>query len=224
MAISIQFVVLVILTETGGAVEWNSVEEGGDCTYFKDCIGWADPVNGLYCCPIVDDCPYYPDTDKICMHRPKDWANVNYCPHECKGCSGCSVGTCPLMEEGQCCREHADCIGSKVSCCGGTCRRTKKDYAGICWCPNQCKKEWWSSQGSCPNSRLCYGMSPPEPAIDINIWSILSLDVIVSLLIFVIMFSGVYWCCIRKEMRRKYKMISVEDDDEDTEHDDAQEY
>ena len=61
-------------------------------------------------------------------------------------------------EIGDSCRVGPDCRGynspvgarkAGVACCSGTCQRTKKDYAGISWCPAVCKSGLFAPPGSC---------------------------------------------------------------------------
>ncbi|MEM0963624.1 MAG: hypothetical protein AAGK21_13925 [Bacteroidota bacterium] len=56
------------------------------------------------------------------------------------------------------CRVGTDCrgyrapVGSRtagVACCNGTCQQTKKDYAGISWCPAVCRSGPFRPGGTC---------------------------------------------------------------------------
>lgn len=55
------------------------------------------------------------------------------------------------------CTVGTDCQGYTLpgsrqpgtACCGGSCQRTKKDYAGLNWCPAACKKSLLAPPGSC---------------------------------------------------------------------------
>lgn len=50
------------------------------------------------------------------------------------------------------CRGYSAPVGSAdagVACCNGTCQQTKKDYAGISWCPAVCRAGPFQSAGSC---------------------------------------------------------------------------
>lgn len=61
-------------------------------------------------------------------------------------------------ELGERCKVGADCkgynlpVGSRkagVACCNRVCTKTKKDYAGISWCPKDCKAGVFARPGSC---------------------------------------------------------------------------
>ncbi|MEM8932829.1 MAG: hypothetical protein AAGE94_16715 [Acidobacteriota bacterium] len=61
-------------------------------------------------------------------------------------------------ELGERCKVGPDCkgynapVGSRdagTACCGGVCKRTKKDYVGVSWCPSVCKKSLFAAAGSC---------------------------------------------------------------------------
>jgi hypothetical protein len=67
-------------------------------------------------------------------------------------------GTKHGKELGQACAVGADCKGyllpvgspnAGVACCSGKCQRTKKDYVGVSWCPDVCKKGLFDAPGSC---------------------------------------------------------------------------
>lgn len=83
-----------------------------------------------------------------CAPLKKDWAGVYYCKADCVGASGASKGTCPLKEKGDSCKVGADCEGS-LSCCSGKCRKKKKDWAGVKYCPNECVGKPGGKPGSC---------------------------------------------------------------------------
>ena len=71
-----------------------------------------------------------------------------YCKADCVGAAGASKGTCPLKEKGDSCKVGADCEGS-LSCCSGKCRKKKKDWAGVKYCPNECVGKPGGKPGSC---------------------------------------------------------------------------
>ena len=59
---------------------------------------------------------------------------------------------------GEACTVGADCAGYKfpvgrpdagTACCDGTCQMTKKDWAGISWCPAVCKSSIFGAHGTC---------------------------------------------------------------------------
>ncbi|MEM1054412.1 MAG: hypothetical protein AAGI52_02710 [Bacteroidota bacterium] len=67
-------------------------------------------------------------------------------------------GTRYGAEIGESCNVGPDCRGYKspvgrsdtgAACCNGTCQQTRKDYAGINWCPAVCKRTLFSPPGSC---------------------------------------------------------------------------
>ena len=56
----------------------------------------------------------------------------------------CTVGTD--------CRSYIAPVGARAAgtaCCNGKCQQTKKDYAGISWCPAVCKSGPFARSGSC---------------------------------------------------------------------------
>ena len=59
---------------------------------------------------------------------------------------------------GESCKVGTDCrgylapVGAKdagTACCDGVCRKTKKDYAGVSWCPSVCKRGLFAAAGTC---------------------------------------------------------------------------
>ncbi|MBX3198559.1 MAG: hypothetical protein KF894_10535 [Labilithrix sp.] len=115
------------------------------CTASLSCPYYHGPgVRGEACC------------GGTCTHMLHDWATVAYCPSECKGRATASPGTCPLREDGQACAAHADCkdfngLGQQgAACCGGTCTQQRQDWAGVWYCPSECKGRATASPGTCP--------------------------------------------------------------------------
>ena len=128
------------------------VGEGGACYANTQCRGF-DKVGakGSACCGKKDDFG-------TCRTLEKDWAGVYYCPNECVGRAGASPGTCGLdglKDDGESCKVSADCEGFEgagqpgSACCGGICTETRRDYAGVNYCPNECRASAKAAPGSC---------------------------------------------------------------------------
>merc|ERR1712154_484524 len=82
-----------------------------------------------------------------CQYKKRDWANIEYCPHECNG--GCGWGgTCPNhRSSGTSCSCAAQC--SSGCCENGRCVNKKRDWANILYCPRECRGGWLSGPGTC---------------------------------------------------------------------------
>ena len=107
---------------------------GESCWYDQDCA--------------VGDC-----CQGRCEMKKLDWAGVEYCPSECKGCPTCSLGTCPKKRLGESCVHDQDCLIG--DCCGGECALLKRDWANVCYCPNVCVGNIGGGSGSCQNRPDC---------------------------------------------------------------------
>src|SRR5690606_19330183 len=72
-----------------------------------------------------------------------------------------SGGKTAVPDGGEC-TQHADCDGfvsegqEGSACCAGTCTTTQKDYAGIYFCPTQCKNSVLAPPGSCDQTCHAY--------------------------------------------------------------------
>jgi len=72
-----------------------------------------------------------------------------------------SGGKTAVPDGGEC-TQHADCDGfvsegqEGSACCAGTCTPTQKDYAGIYFCPTQCKNSVLAPPGSCDQTCHAY--------------------------------------------------------------------
>ena len=96
----------------------------------------------------------------ICQRKLTDWAGIPWCPAECQGIPG-FAGTCEdetdrvhwPRKNGEMCIFDTDCenwnAADPMGCCNHVCTRKKKDWAGVWWCPDICKSQWWSNPGSC---------------------------------------------------------------------------
>jgi hypothetical protein len=120
---------------------------GGACKVGSDCKGYMSALaeqGGVACC------------GGICTNTLKDFANVWYCPDECKGWAGAPGGTCgPKRADGEACIAHEQCAnwhgpGQQGSGCdGGRCTPMKKDWAGIWYIPSECVGDILRGKGSC---------------------------------------------------------------------------
>jgi hypothetical protein len=112
--------------------------EGETCNVHTDCLGWGPGTTDTACCA------------GVCQRKQADWAGVGYCPTECKACPTCPAGTCgqpnqhwPRLE-GETCNVHTDCLGwgpgpDATACCAGICQRKQRDWAGVGYCPSECR-------------------------------------------------------------------------------------
>ena len=126
-------------------------KENQPCDAHSACEGWvAGQVGSLACC------------QGKCTRQKKDWAGMGYCPNECQDApsplgkpGSCNSGNSWPRKEGQPCDAHSACEGwvagqvGSLACCQGKCTRQKKDWAGMGYCPNECKGCITCSPGSC---------------------------------------------------------------------------
>jgi hypothetical protein len=141
-----------VATDTGNFISGkpteNGTELGGACNVGADCKGFIsalDPKVGAACC------------GGACRTTQKDFANVSYCPNECKGWLGAPNGTCgPKRLEGQACVAHEQCANwhgpgqAGSGCDGGRCVAMKKDWAGVLYyIPSECVGRAFGPKGSC---------------------------------------------------------------------------
>lgn len=127
----------------------NGAELGESCNVGADCKGFVSAFNqagGVACC------------SGKCEQTLKDWANVWYCKNECKGGPMDAPGTCGLLHWprhiGEKCDAHTDCEGwgpekDAVACCQNKCEKKKVDWAGVGYCPHECKGGPFMGPGSC---------------------------------------------------------------------------
>ena len=139
--------------DTGSFLSGKPTQHGATlgevCNVGADCKGFVSAFNkegGVACC------------QNKCAATVKDWANVWYCAHECRGSPTDPPGTCGKYHwprtAGEPCKVHTDCQGwgpdtTAFACCQGTCQQKKKDWAGVGYCPNECKGGAFSPAGSC---------------------------------------------------------------------------
>eukprot|EP00051_Salpingoeca_urceolata_P010284 m.125233 g.125233 ORF g.125233 m.125233 type:complete len:1039 (-) comp16648_c0_seq2:95-3211(-) len=115
-------------------------EIGDTCSLHTDCRGWGPGTTDVACCA------------GTCQQKKADWAGVGYCPHECLGCPAyigeCKPGTCGIQPwprpVGRTCVLHTDCSGwgpgtTQNACCNGICATKKQDFAGVGYCPHECR-------------------------------------------------------------------------------------
>lgn len=110
-----------------------------DCLFL---IPFPHVLLGTWCCQA--------DGKGMCQNKVRDWAGAYYCASDCVGKFLGSPGTCELGLKngiGDKCFFDWDC--GTGSCCAGQCANKKKDWAGLFWCPNECKSSFFSRQGSC---------------------------------------------------------------------------
>eukprot|EP01083_Nonionella_stella_P207594 754003_1 len=96
--------------------------------------------------------------DGICVEKQKDWANVYYCPDECKAGVDCPFGSCESMNtksEYESCSCSGQCSGD-LKCCNNECRYLQNDWAQIPYCPHECKRGAFCPQGSCNDNKSEY--------------------------------------------------------------------
>lgn len=91
-----------------------------------------------------------------CTEKQMDWAGVFYCPQVCKKASDAKPGTCDeLADKGEACTKNEQCEGfngagkKAVACCKGKCRGLLADYAGVYYCPSECRSSPIAAAGSC---------------------------------------------------------------------------
>lgn len=156
IAISIIVLVLIVITLSVRVNKDNftspTKKEGESCQVHTDCIGWGPGNDDMACC------------NGICTRKVVDWAGIGYCPSECRGGPGELPGTCDNSPDlvdgsggsalGQTCQVHTDCEGwgpdpNDVACCQGKCTRKLKDWAGVGYCPHECRGSPDGAPGSC---------------------------------------------------------------------------
>lgn len=99
---------------------------------------------GLWCC------------NSVCRYLQTDWAGIKYCPNECKAGIDCPHGSCGDNRQH---RESCDCSGQcsgNMHCCKGECRYLEKDWAGVYYCPHECKAGAFCPHGSCGENKSEY--------------------------------------------------------------------
>lgn len=113
--------------------------KGQPCDTHVACAGWVAGKPGrLACC------------NGTCQEMLEDWAGIGYCPHECKDSPTAKQGSCGSglsypRKENQPCDTHAACEGwvagkiGTLACCQGKCQKQIKDWAGVGYCPHECR-------------------------------------------------------------------------------------
>lgn len=139
--------------------DFQGARQGQTCTLSTDCAGWGPATTDVACCL------------GVCVQKKADWANIGYCPNECRGCPGCPEGSCgppygatagvggvPAWHwpriVGEPCSLNTDCQNFGTSagdnaCCGGICTPVEIDFAGVGYCPNECRGCAGCPVGSC---------------------------------------------------------------------------
>ena len=165
-------IIVIVLVVAGGIaliayaitrlkMEFEPTALGGTCALDTDCVGWGPATTASACC------------NGTCQQKKADWAGVGYCPTECRGCPGCPEGSCGppygasagvsgmaawhwprIVDEP--CNLSSDCEGwgpgaTATACCSGFCKTKEVDWAGIGYCPNECRGCAGCPQGSCGN-------------------------------------------------------------------------
>jgi hypothetical protein len=123
---------------------------GAACSLHTDCDGWGPGPNDVACC------------QNVCTRKQVDWAGVGYCPDQCQDApsplgkpGSCGSGNSWPRKEGQPCDTSAACEGwvagkaGTLACCQGKCQKQKADWAGVGYCPNECKGCITCDPGSC---------------------------------------------------------------------------
>ena len=149
---------LIFTPETLQALDISTKQLGEACTAHHNCIGWGPGLNDVACC------------SSKCTRKIADWAKVGYCPAECVGLPGGAPGSCGLLgfprALGEACNLHTDCQGygpnpTDVACCTAVnsvtsvCTAKVKDFAGVGYCPAECRGGLFDAPGTC-NSGLSY--------------------------------------------------------------------
>ncbi len=150
-----------VAKDTGNFVSGKPTEHGAEigeqCTVGADCKGYLSALStdvGVACC------------GGVCAKTVKDFANVSYCPAECKGWAGAPGGTCgPKSADGESCVAHQQCAnwngaGQQGSGCDqGKCTPMEKDWAGVWYIPSECKGAAGAAGGTCgsnlPDGAAC---------------------------------------------------------------------
>jgi len=132
---------------------------GQPCMVPTDCAGANLLVGqpGNTCCG--------PTGSGTCQAKMADWTGINfYCPTECRDSPTSAAGTCSSgntwpRSPGQPCKLTTDCKGGvagvvgAMACCGpagsGVCTAQVRDWAGVGYCPTDCKDSPTSAAGSC---------------------------------------------------------------------------
>jgi hypothetical protein len=114
-----------------------------DCVFFKG-AGQA----GSACC------------SGRCEPVQRDHAGVYYCPAACVGTFGGKAGSCSeLKEDGEECANSNQCEGFNgagqpgSACCQGECTKLIADFAGVSYCPHECRATASSKAGTCGNRK-----------------------------------------------------------------------
>lgn len=125
---------------------------GGTCDQNEKCPpGYTKFNNGLECCQgEVRDGKCMSD---VCALTKNATPGVKYC----SAISG--LYHWPRWE-GETCKLHEDCAGygpdiNSTACCGGVCTRKQADWAGVGWCPSECKGWPAAPNGTCGQDSRC---------------------------------------------------------------------
>ena len=157
---------------TGATGASGTAPSGASCTLHTDCIGWGPSSTAAACC------------NGVCTNKVVDWAGVGYCPDVCQDAPSplgkpgtCNSGYHWPRQAGEPCDTHAACSGwvagkaGTLGCCNGVCTTLLADYAGIGYCPSECKDAPSPLGGTCRNitsgtcdtSAKCSGTSYNAP-------------------------------------------------------------
>ena len=120
---------------------------GESCTLNTDCSGYTPGKESLGC-----------DNGK-CQHMKRDWAGVWYNASECVDKPGGYRGSCnrgfswPRLENQEC-QLNEDCAGFKpgqdsLACDNGSCKKQKRDWAGVWYKPSECRDGPARAPGTC---------------------------------------------------------------------------
>ncbi len=157
----ILFIIVVISIATSSAQSPNDGTDVDDedegepqplpCTYDEDCPGFIPQQAGTPAC-----------CDGICQNQLADWSGTGYCPSVCQDAPSplgkpgtCNSGYHWPREEGEPCDTNFACAGfvagqpNTLACCNNTCTPQKEDWAGIGYCPNECRGCPDCQPGSC---------------------------------------------------------------------------
>ncbi len=125
-------------------------KEGEPCHNSTDCAGFSGDNSDVACCA------------NTCAKKIRQWNGLPVCPQDCKGSPNASGNTCDSSwtwprKEGQPCGTHSDCAGSglapdAMACCNNSCTKKVRDFAGIGYCPNECRASFGAAPGSCSSN------------------------------------------------------------------------